>query len=350
MTGKLGRAEPELPLLTKELPGSGGAVRELDDFYVEEIPAYTPSGSGEHCFALIEKRDLTTPAAIRRLCDAVGMNPEAAGYAGLKDRRGVTRQWISLHGADPQALLKVEQEGLRVLEAGRHGNKLRTGHLRGNRFRIVLRGTAVDGEARAAAALARLASEGLPNYYGGQRFGREADNAVQGLQLLRGELKVRDRFRRRLLISALQSALFNEVLARRVEQGDLRRLLGGEVLQKVESGGLFVNALEEREVDAARLAAGEVVITGPICGPRMPLPAADSPALALEQAVFTEAGVQPADFSALGRLARGGRRPLTVPVHDATVRPVPEGLRLDFALPPGAYATVLLREVSKQER
>lgn len=338
---------PDLPLTTADLPGSGGEMRELADFRVEEIPAYTPGGTGEHCLILIEKQDLTTPAAVRRLCDALGADPAGAGHAGLKDRHGVTRQWISLHGADPAAALRVQHDNLRVLEAGLHGNKLRTGHLRGNRFRVVLRGTAPDGLERAQAVLERLERDGMANYFGEQRFGRDGDNAHQGLRLLRGELKVRDRFRRRLLISALQSMLFNDLLARRARQGSVARLLGGEVLQRTDSGGIFVS--EDSETDTQRLAAGEVVITGPICGPRMPLPAAGSPALELERSVFASHGVAPGDFAALGRIARGGRRPLTIAVHGATVQPLPDGLVLEFVLPPGSYATVLLREVTKQD-
>jgi len=322
---------------------------ELEDFHVEEIPAYAPSGSGEHCLVLLEKRDLTTPAAIRRLCGALGLDPAAAGYAGLKDRHGVTRQWISLHQVEPQRVRAVELEGLRVLEAQLHHNKLRPGHLRGNRFEVVLRGTVDDAMERARAVLGRLTREGLPNYFGDQRFGREGDNAAEGLRLLRGELKLRDRFKRRLLASALQSALFNDVLAVRTSQGMLRRIWGGEVLQRVDSGGLFISDPCERDLDQRRLDAGELCITGPICGPRMPLPAPGSQALELEQQVFQQHGVTPEAFGALGRIARGGRRPLTVQVESATVEQVPDGLRLTFSLPPGAYATVLLREVTKQE-
>ena len=119
------------------------------------------------------------------------------------------------------------------------------------------------------------------------------------------------------------------------------------MLQRVASGGLFVNDPSERELDQRRVDAGELCITGPICGPRMPLPREGSRALELEQQVFRRHDLAPEAFGALGRIARGGRRPLTVQVESATVEQVPEGLRLTFSLPPGAYATVLLREVTK---
>jgi tRNA pseudouridine13 synthase len=344
-------AAPLLPLATAELPGSGGAPREPEDFVVEEIPAYEPCGEGAHCFALIEKRGLTTPQAIARIARALELPAAAAGYAGLKDRAAVTRQWISLEGARPDALAALALDGVRVLAARLHRNKLRTGHLRGNRFTIVLRGVHDGALARARAVLGALAAGGLPNYYGAQRFGRDGANARRGLELLRGG-RERDRTRRRLLVSALQSLLFNELLARRVAERALRVLLGGEVLQRVDSGGLFVS--DDRARDQARLARGELVVTGPICGPRMPLPLAGSPALALEEEVFAAHGLTPASFAALGRLARGGRRPLEVQLSATEVAEIADdagrpALRLEFALPAGAYATTLLREVAKRD-
>lgn len=340
-----------LPLLTGELPGCGGAPRELEDFIVEEIPAYLPCGEGEHCLALVEKRDLTTPQALQRICKALGLSSAEAGYAGLKDRAGITRQWMSFRGARPEALRGLELEGLRVLEAGLHRNKLRVGHLRGNRFSITLRGTHPEGLERARRILDRLCAEEMPNYYGEQRFGSRGDNAAAGLSLLRGARPPRDRTRRRLLVSALQSALFNQVLARRLLAPGvgLRGLLGGEVLQRTDSEGIFVS--QDSAVDARRLLRGELRVTGPICGPRMPLPRQGSPARALEEEVFAEHGVTPESFARLGRLARGGRRPISAPLAEAEVSEgvQPLSLRVRFALPAGCYATVLLREICKPQ-
>ena len=237
-----------------------------------------------------------------------------------------------------------------MLDAGLHGNKLRTGHLRGNRFVITLRGVQPGGLGRARVILERLAAEELPNYFGEQRFGRHGDNAEAGLRLLRGQGRPpRDRMQRRLLVSALQSQLFNEVLARRLRTpgAGLHQLLGGEVLQRTDSEGLFVS--EDAAVDGERLARRELRVTGPICGPRMPLPLEGSPARALEESVFAEHEVSKESFARLGRLARGGRRPISVPVAEADLGPgeEPDSVRLRFLLPPGAYATVLLRELCK---
>lgn len=340
----------DLPLLTEDLPGTGGAMCEVEDFEVEEIPAYTPCGEGEHCMALIRKRGLTTLEAGRRLCAALRIKPNTLGYAGMKDKQGITTQWMSLQGTTPEALLAAEVPGLEVLEAARHRNKLRTGHLRGNRFTVVLRQTHDDGVARASAVLEVLGLKGLPNVYGAQRFGRRGDNAEMGLGILAGkQRRPRDKRLARLMISAAQSQLFNDVVARRMREGSMDRMLGGEVLQRTDSGASFVS--EDPDTDGPRLERGEVVITGPMHGTRMLWPADHSPARALEQEELDRRGVSPDLFANAGRLARGSRRPVTVPVEGASVEPCPEveGVRLKFSLPSGSYATVLLAEVMKSK-
>ena len=335
-----------LPLLTGDLPGAGGRVVELEDFLVEEVPAYLPCGQGQHCMALLRKRGMTTPEAVQVICQRLGLPAGAAGYAGMKDRRGVTTQWISLDGVTPERVMSLNEPGLEVLQAERHRNKLRTGHLRGNRFTVVLRDGVADAADLARAALQRLVEQGMPNYFGAQRFGRRGDNAIQGQQMLKGEIKPpRQKFMKRLLISAVQSWLFNEVLAQRIKRGCQDSMLGGEVLMKLPGTGLFVS--EDIEEDAPRLARGEVVITGPICGPRMTLPALKSPALALEQEVLEACGVSGGDLGNAGRLGRGGRRALMVTPEQAEVEAVEEGVKLSFILPPGSYATVLLREITE---
>ena len=251
-----------LPQLTADLPGTGGSLVDIDDFVVEELPAYLPCGEGEHCLALIQKRELTTPQAVKQICEELKLNQREAGYAGLKDKRGVTQQWISFFKTEPEALMQIQHDNLKVLEAKRHGNKIRTGHLRGNRFTITLHQTEKDSLKKAEAIFHQLVECGLPNFYGEQRFGR--NNAEQGMAILRGDIKMpRDRFKRRLLISAAQSSLFNDVLTQRLHT--LNELMGGEVLQRTDSHGIFVS--EDKDTDDARLKAKEVVITGPMCSP-----------------------------------------------------------------------------------
>ena len=321
-------------------------MEELEDFVVEEVPAYLPCGEGQHCMAQVRKRGMTTPEALQIICQRLGLPSGAAGYAGMKDRQGVTTQWISLDGVAPEQVMRLEVPGLEVLQAERHRNKLRTGHLRGNRFTVVLRHGVAGAADLAEATLQRLMRQGVPNYFGAQRFGRRGDNAIQGQQMLSGEIKPpRQKFMKRLLISAVQSWLFNEVLAERIRRGCQGEMLGGEVLMKLPGTGLFVS--EDTAADAPRLARGEVVITGPICGPRMTLPARGSPALALEEEVLEGCGVSGGDLGNAGRLGRGGRRALLVTPEQAEVEAVEEGVRLSFILPPGSYATVLLRELTE---
>ena len=341
-----------LELLTTELPGVGGSCAGGADFVVEEIPAYLPSGAGEHVYAWIEKRGLNTAQAIDRLSRYLDCNKREVGSAGLKDRHAVTRQWLSFPRVDAERLAAYRDDELEVLSVERHGNKLRTGHLRGNRFRVLLRG--IDATApleRAQAILERLTREGVPNYFGEQRFGREGDNALRAWEALTtGARLPRDQRLRRLLVSSLQSAIFNELLQRRLREGTLLQMLDGDVLQRRESGGLFVS--EDRVVDQARLEQGELVPTGPLCGPRMTRPRAGSAARLLEDEVLGGLGVaDPEVFSVFGRLARGGRRPLTILPTDAGVSLATDdgesALELHFSLPAGCYATVLLRELNK---
>ncbi|MCA9668894.1 MAG: tRNA pseudouridine(13) synthase TruD [Myxococcales bacterium] len=336
-----------LPRLCSDLPGVGGRTIEPEDFRVDELPAYTPSGSGEHAYVRIEKRGVTTNEAVRRLARHAEVAQGDVGYAGQKDRHAVTTQWLSLTGADPARLEGYDDGELRVLEVARHGNKLRTGHLRGNRFCITLREVHADALQRARAIVERLASEGLPNFYGAQRFGAAGDNAERAAAALRGEGRLpRDKRQRRLIVSSLQSAIFNDVVRERMQRGALRRVLGGEVLVKRSGSAPFVS--DETAVDDARVQRGEIDITGPICGPRMPRPREGSPARELEDAVLAQHGVTPDDFKTFGRLARGGRRAIVVDVEELSVAAAHEGaaLELRFALPSGSYATVLIAELS----
>lgn len=345
-------------LTTRDLPGTGGLFKAApEDFIVDELPAYAPSGAGAHTFVRIEKRGLTTAEAVARLCRALGVAPKDAGTAGQKDRQALTRQWISLPDVDPARALATAVEGVRVLEAARHGHKLRTGHLAGNRFTLTLRGVGDDALGRAQAILARLVAHGMPNYFGAQRFGARGDNAARGKALLAPpSLGAARRPRlsgteRRLLVSAYQAELFNRYLDARIDDGLLATALGGDVLKKTDTGGLFtVDDTEPARAEAqARLDARAVVVTGPLYGHKMMAPPPGTPARAREDALLAAEGLDAAAFAALGKLAEGTRRPLVAPVGAATVRPGPEPatLVLELTLPPGTYATVLLSEVTK---
>jgi tRNA pseudouridine13 synthase len=330
-------------LLTSHLPGTGGLMKSTpEDFVVEELPAYPPSGEGAHTFVEIEKRALTTDDAVRRICDALGCQRDDAGVAGMKDRQAVTRQWISLPGVDPQKALALALDGIRVLSAARHPHKLRTGHLRGNRFALTIRGV-TDGAARARAVLDVLRTRGLPNYFGAQRFGARGDNAALGRALARGERLPgrRSRSELRLFTSAYQSELFNRYLDRRIDDGLLSTALAGDLMRKRDTGGLF--AVEDVAEAQSRLDAQLIDPTGPMFGARMTAPPDGSAARAREDAILADEGVAgeriPAD---------GTRRPLVVPVDAAEAdEPEPGVLIVRFALPSGAYATGVLAEITK---
>jgi tRNA pseudouridine13 synthase len=321
----------------------------VETFVVEEIPAYEPVGEGEHTYLWIEKRGLTTMDAVRKLARLLGVEERDVGYAGLKDRNAVTRQWMSVARVDPEHARAVAEPDLRVLEATRHGNKLRTGHLRGNRFELVV--NVPEGEADGLRArIEALAAGGVPNRYGEQRFGAAGDNAAVGLAILRGERLPRDPRLRKLLLSAAQSAVFNRALDLRAAHANgLKTVRAGDVLQKVATGGLFIT--EDVEIDQRRVDAGELAVTGPLPGGREKEPPPGTPARALEDEAIAATGATREDFERAGRDLPGARRPLLVPLTlgDPAVQPEPAragpndvAVRLRFSLPAGSYATVVI--------
>ncbi len=334
-------------LLTAELPGTGGLLKTVpEDFLVEELPAYPPSGEGTHTFVYLEKRGITTEEAVARLCAALGCSRDEAGTAGIKDRQSVARQWVSVPCAEPDQVSALELPDLTILSAERHPHKLRTGHLRGNRFTLTVRGT-TDGIERARAILAALAG-GAPNYFGSQRFGARGDNAAAGRQLIDGKgPPVRSRSQRRLLVSAYQSELFNRYLDRRVDDRLLRTVLAGDVMKKTDTGGLFT--VSDAAEAQARLDQGQLVVSGPMFGHKMMSPPEGTPSRAREDELLKEEGLEAQAFAEMGKLAEGTRRALLVPLGDASVRAGSEdgAIVVSFALPPGAYATGVLGEVMK---
>ncbi len=323
--------------------GVGGRIKvQVEDFEVEEISAYEPSGVGGHLFLWIEKRDVGADYLVRELARRLAIPAGAIGVAGLKDRRAVTRQWVSVPVAAADRVAAIDGDEIRVLEIRRHGHKLRPGHLRGNRFRVLIR----DAVGDPSPILARLREQGLPNFYGPQRFGHDGETAALGFALLRREpAKVRGPFLRKLALSAAQSALFNDYLARRISDGLLRTVLGGDVLAKWPAGGMFVS--DDAAADQPRLAAREVVPAGPIFGRKMF--AAGGIAAERETAILRDAGLSADAFAGFGKLLAGTRRHNFVYVDDLSAVAEPDGLRLTFTLPAGSYATVLLREVMQTD-
>ena len=335
---------PTLAWVTAAVPGCGGVFKAApEDFEDEELPAYGPSGEGEHLLVWVEKRGHTTPEVARALARHCGLEERQVSWAGLKDRQAVTRQYLCLpaRGAE-EKLPSFTFPGVTLRSWARHRNKLKGGHLHGNRFSLVLRGVQDPGALEASLRL--LEVHGLPNYYGAQRFGAAGDNAARGKQLLLAGGRHRDRFERKLWLSAYQSELFNRVASQRVERGLLGRALAGDVLKKHPTGGEFL--CEAPEVDQPRMDAFEVAATGPMFGPQMRAPGGE-PA-ALEAAVLAADGVTAQAFEAGGDETRGTRRALRVPLR-AVAEAVEGGVRLRFELPAGCYATGVLRELLKGE-
>ncbi len=322
-----------------------------EDFEVEELPAYTPSGVGQHLYLFVEKRGCTTADLARALARAFSVPERAVGYAGLKDRQAVTRQWLSVMTDRSDVPALPESLAVKVLASARHGNKLRTGQLRGNRFHVLLRGASDLSLARQA--LTFLSAQGLPNWYGTQRFGRAGDNAEVGRALLTGKdhpglaRARRDRFLRRLMLSALQSELFNEALRERLALGLLGKVEAGDLVQRGVDGRGPLFLCEDPAVDGARAQAFEISATGPLFGSEMRWPAGEP--LNREKALFAREGLDEAMLARGGGELLGTRRAYRVQPSDWEVSGAEDGLHLAFSLPPGAYATSLLRELLKME-
>lgn len=341
---------PNLPFLSAPLPGIGGTLKSRpEDFIVDEIPAYEPSGEGEHLFLWIQKTDVAAEDLIAQVARACGIGRRDVGMAGMKDRRAVSRQYVSVPARCEPMIGRVESERIHVLRSSRHGNKLRTGHLRGNRFQIRIRDVGANAAADAAAISDLVGRRGYPNYFGAQRFGRDGQTLALGLDLLRGASQIasipagRRRFLVRLALSAAQSALFNAALSERLNDVLLHTVLAGDVMERTSSGGQFVAA--DVETEQPRYDRRETVVTGPIFGPKMMEPTGE-PA-AWEARILNAHGLSGHDFERFPKLTAGTRRPFVVWPHDLKVDADSEGIVVSVTLPSGAYATTLLREFTR---
>jgi tRNA pseudouridine13 synthase len=333
------------PLLTPDLPGCGGVIRVRDDdFEVEEVPSYEPSGSGEHLFLWIEKRGMAPEYFARTIAQRLGTHPGNIGTAGLKDRHAVTRQWVSVPRELETRVAKLDGDGIRVLRTSLHSNKLKPGHLRGNRFNILVREVDRSRSDAVDAVIGRIREQGLPNFYGPQRFGREGSTLDLGFQCLAGKAPRRVRpFLFRFALSAVQSLLFNDYLGRRLRDGLYRKVLDGDVMAKWPFGGMFV--AKDVAAEQARFDAKEIVSAGPMFGKKT-YPA-EGIAAEREEAVLRDNRLSLASFGGFGKLVLGTRRHNLVYLDDLAAVWEADGLRLRFTLPAGCYATVLLREVMK---
>lgn len=312
-----------------------------EDFRVEEVLDFDPEGEGPYLWLRVRKTGANTHWVAERLAALVGCPPDDVGFAGLKDRHAVTTQWFSVRvGDDSPDWSVLVAEGIEILEQRVHRHKLRRGELDANRFVIRVR----DFVAREDDLVARMTglARGVPNYFGVQRFGRDEGNVAAARRMFGGE-HVADRKLRGIYFSAARSALFNEVLARRVRAGHWDTPMEGEQFVDNDNEAVFVSALDERNL--RRLDEGRIHPSGPMWG--RGYPAVRAACLDLERSVAAE------NPDLVGGLEKAGlhmqRRALRLVPRDFAWSweedAVGRALELRFELPRGAFATALLREL-----
>ncbi len=334
-----------------EMPRAGGPSlgralmrQAAEDFQVDEVLGFEPDGEGEHLLIHLRKRDTNTHWLAGQLARYAGLPAKEVSYAGLKDRHAVTTQWFSLRlaGGQEPDWSAFNSEQVQVLAVHRHRRKLRRGALQGNRFNILLRQLEAD-PAELNRRLEQLRQRGMPNYFGEQRFGHDYQNLTRFDELLGGVGRRRlERHLRGLLISAVRSQLFNEVLAKRIEQKCWDTPLEGDYFMLDGSRSGFPDDAEDPDL-GERCRQGDIHPSGPLWG-RGRAPVSGRTA-ELETAVLSPFESWRERLEHLGLSQE--RRSLRLFLHDLEwdCEPERKRLRLKFFLPAGAFATVLLREL-----
>lgn len=349
MNAAAGTGMDDLQRACRDLPFAHGAPLfrgqlkvEPEDFEVGEELGFEPDGQGEHLFVLIEKRGLTTPEAQLELSRRLRLHPRDISYSGMKDKQALTRQWFSLHvpGREPDPG-GCETPQLSVLRAVRNSRKLRRGSHAGNHFRLRLRNCSGPQE-WLQQRLALVARDGVPNYFGPQRFGYDCSSLLQAREWLEGRTVERKRTRCSMLLSAARAFLFNQVLAARVQAGNWNRCLLGEVLALAGSNSVFPADKADNEELLQRLARMDLHPSGPLWGRGALLSKDDC-------AVLEQTAVAPWTGLAAGLAEQGlqqERRALRLQVQGLQSSLDGNTLQLDFRLEKGCYATSVLRELT----
>lgn len=325
-----------------DTPARGRLRVAPEDFQVSEIPLLEPEGDGEHIWVLVRKRLQNTADVAGLLARCAGVPQRDVSYAGLKDRQAVTEQWFSVHlpGRTLPDWSAIGSPDVSVLQQARHGRKLRRGALRGNRFRILVRDLVTD-PVQLRERLETIAAEGVPNYFGEQRFGRNGSNLRIAERLFSNPRMRLSRHQRGLALSAARSLLFNAVLSRRVSEGSWNRALPGDAMQLQGSHSYFIATLVDAELQQ-RVAAHDVHPTGPLHG--RGAAAVEAGVLALETAVLAGYPGWRAGLEAAG-LKQERRALRLIPEDLGWTQPEANVLCMEFSLPAGAYATSVLREL-----
>lgn len=330
-------------------PASGitaGLKVRPEDFEVEEILGFEPDGTGEHLLVRVRKRGLNTNEAARRLAEYLELPRSDISWAGRKDKHAIAYQYFSIHWPDENLpeLAGLDSDALQVLDLSRHKRKLRPGHNQGNRFRLRL--SNLEGNSSGVDRRLRLlASHGVPNYFGLQRFGRESRNVEAAREMLaKGDLRRVARNRRSMLLSAARSYLFNQVLAARVAAGTWNRILPGELVM-LEGTRSFFLANEVTPDLQARLEAHDISPSGPLPG-LIRKEAPEGEALQVEREALSGEIALVDSLVGVGVLA--ARRPLRLMPRGLQWRLNDDGdLLLEFELPSGAYATTVIAELAQ---
>lgn len=327
------------------------------DFTVEEIPLYEFTGEGEHLVLKVRKKELTTWEMIDIFSGFLGIKRKEIGYAGLKDKHAMTIQSISLPAKFEEKITAFEHPQIKILEMIRHNNKIRVGHLKGNRFQIRLKKVLGLQKDKLDSGLKWIKTNGVPNYFGNQRFGTDGTNWIDGKKILEGQLKIRDRKTREFLIGSYQSYLFNRWLSKRMElnlllekfseeetetlmqlpggslkgtrqQPQFYKLLQGDVMMHYPYGRLF--EAEDLQEEAERFASKDIAPTGLVPGSKTKR--ASGVARVIESQFDEEMNLY------------GARRYAWIQVTDIKGKYVEEKAHyeLSFMLPKGSYATNVL--------
>ncbi|WP_462104387.1 tRNA pseudouridine(13) synthase TruD [Campylobacter concisus] len=344
--------------------------KNSDDFVVREIPLYEFSGDGEHLIVEISKKDMTTQEALHVLSEVTGAKMRDFGYAGLKDKQGMTTQFISMPRKFESNLANFSHEKIKILSLNVHKNKLRIGHLKGNSFFIRLKKVLPSNAKKLEQAFVSIDKMGYANYFGYQRFGKFGDNAETGLEILKNGTingkKSKNVKLNNFLISAYQSDLFNRWLSKRVEisrfaqdfsLGELAqiypyldnailknlksqkrffKLIEGEVLGHYPHGKCFL--CEDLDAEGARFDARDITSCGLIVGAKAY--EAQGAARMIEDQIFTQANEYKAKMT-------GSRRFAWCYLEDASYKYNEEKAHftINFTLQKGSYATVVLEEI-----
>ena len=330
------------PAFFGESLGNARFKSQPDDFQVEEMLGIDPTGEGEHCLVWVEKTERNTNDVATDFAKKLGIRKRLISHCGMKDKNAVTRQWFSIHlpGRASPAESLLESPGVRVLRMARHIRKLHRGAHQGNRFIVRLRECKFS-KSDTQQRWAKICEQGVPNYFGPQRFGARGDNVQQAIRFMSGEQEVNDRMLRGILISAARSYVFNACIARRVQTGVWNAVLDGEVFGFPDNRSLVLPH-NLRGDEAARVTAGDLELTAPLWG--LGELQSEGEVKVLEQQVAQEqakiiSGLEQFNLKQERRVIR--LKPLVPELEWES----DETLILRFALPKGTYATTLLKEL-----